>query len=75
MVLEVHADMALPLGVMPEAAQEAQLNKTCSAFSKSDCKVIPEFLKTQKHLCEIKRVANNCEKFEKEKPALRRFFL
>lgn len=62
------AGRAKSLDLPPEILRDLHFSQTCSAYSKADCKIVPEFLKTQKHLCEINRATYNCKKFEKEKP-------
>lgn len=52
-----------------ESLRDFQFQQNCSVYTKDNCKVVPNFLKMQKHLCEINRATHHCEKFEKEKPS------
>ena len=54
--------------LMPPVNLDAPFKENCERYQNNKCSTIPEFLKTQKQLCEIQRSTNQCQDFEKEKP-------
>ncbi len=67
--MNLHASLSVAVPVSGALFQRVpDFQSSCTAYSKCNFKQIPEFLKTQKNLCDLNRKINNCEKFETENP-------